>query len=680
MCLALIASRAEAQVASLGKGWLLGPIGSITSASAEVVSGRSSIKGSGDAQSFLISDPHAIPFTPEQSYTLTFTYRIITALPNGFEYGFTSSTGIGTARDFGPSTLLFGSAGSSGTVSKTFTLHNWPDYQVTFMPNSPGSGSIVIDDIRITNASTGQLVASENAEGPSIVPGPLNYQLTDATAMLTPGDAFVHGMGVKDLDGDGHPETILTLDNARERADSFPPIIIESSTRLRLATREFFPAGPPMTQSSPMILFADINGDGLGDIVLAEAGLDRPPFPGGRLGVALNVGAGKYRDVSSLIPDNHASDRSYATAVGDVLGDGKAYIVLPDENDGANTALLHWNGDGFDEVRNWIPLSIWRDGPAFMGRQQSWMSLADFDRDGRLDLLSTGQLSNPNFQIAFGGRNGFAANALVILPDGPFGHVRGGAQPDGTLTTAEVNPVVVADFNNDGLPDIFATIRNITLFANGNFDVGDSTYQVRMNQGMRKFVDVSPSPYVNLGRVEIQNLMDVDINNDGFLDVIATYWTDPPRSAESPRYGTTLFLNDGTGLFQLVDGAQFIGVTTTPSNGKQWGLGSFVPTVVTPQRLEGIVYETLGGCSVPGTCNATGLNIYRIVANGALGTGPNFTRTPGFNEFYYLNHHPDAAAAVRAGHYRNGLDHYNAVGAAKGYTPHAPGNAIASRP
>lgn len=671
--LLLSALPAHAQVAALGKGWLLGPIARITSASEEVISGRNSIKGSGgsgQSQSFLISDPYAIPLAPNQSYTISFAYRIITAAPGGFEYGFYSITGVDKARDFGPSALVFGSSGSSGTVTNTFGLHNWPDYQVAFRIGGPGS--IVIDDIRVTNTSPGQLVASENAEGPLIVPGPLNYQLTDATAMLAPFEgAFVHGMGVKDLDGDGYPETILTFDNSRDRADSFSPIIIESSSRMRLATNDFFPAGAPTTQSTPMILFADINGDGLEDIVFAEAGLDRPPFTGGRLGIALNVGAGKYRDVSSLIPAEHATDRSYATAVGDVLGDGKVYIVLPDENDGANTALLHWNGNGFEEVRNWIPQSIWKDGPAYLGRQQSWMSLADFDGDGRQDLLVTGQLGNPNFQIVFGGSKGFTANGLVVLADGPFGHVQGGAHPDGTLTTAEVSPVVVADLNNDGLPDIFAINRNITLFTNGRFDVGDSTYLVRLNQGSRRFVDVSPSPYVNLGRVQFQNLMAVDINNDGFPDVVGTYSTDPRPGTESSRFGTTLFLNDGTGAFQLVDGAQFIGVTTTPSNGKKWGLGSFVPTLVTPNRIEGIVYESLGGCGVPSACNASGLNIYKVVANGALGTGPNFVHTAGFNEFYYLNHYPDAAVAVRAGQYKSGLDHYLAVGQALGYRTHA---------
>src|SRR5947208_10557210 len=128
----LIASRANAQVASLGKGWLLGPLGSISTASGEVISGRSSIKGikgsTADAQ-FLISDPNAVPLAPNQSYTISFTYRIITPAQNGFEYGFTSNTGI-AARDFGPSALFFGSSGSTGTVTNTFSLHNWPDYQV----------------------------------------------------------------------------------------------------------------------------------------------------------------------------------------------------------------------------------------------------------------------------------------------------------------------------------------------------------------------------------------------------------------------------------------------------------------------------------------------------------------------------------------------------------------------
>src|SRR5262245_57870635 len=568
----MTAAPAHAQVASLGKGWLLGPTGSVTSAPGEIISGRNSIKGSGDGssgslfQSLLVTDPSVVQFTPNQSYTITFAYRIITSSSSGFEYGFSSSTGIGGARDFGPSRNINGSSGSSGTVTTTFSLHNWPDYQVNFA--FPGTGAIVIDDIRITDASTAQLAASENGEGPSVVPGPLNYQVTDATAMLTSGDASVIGAAASDLDGDGYPETILTITNARTLASLFQPFVIESRGRMRIATTDFFPNGAPTTMSTPMILFADINGDGLKDIVFAEAGLDRPPFTGARLGIALNAGGGTYRDVSSLIPADQLTDRAYATAVGDVLGDGKAYLILPDENDGANTALLRWTGNGFDETGNWIPHSIWKTPPAEL-HAQSWMALADFDRDGKLDLLVTGKDGNPNFQIVFAAANGFTAGTLIVLPDGPFGHTGGGPQPEGTVMTAEVSPVVTADFNNDGLQDIFAIIRKFTAGKTINdYTLGNSTYQVRLNEGSRRFADVSPSPYVDLGRVEYQNLMAADMNNDGFMDVVGTYATDPPLG-EGPRWGTTLFLNDGTGAFQLVDGAKFIGVTTTPANGKQ---------------------------------------------------------------------------------------------------------------
>jgi hypothetical protein len=162
------------------------------------------------------------------------------------------------------------------------------------------------------------------------------------------------------------------------------------------------------------------------------------------------------------------------------------------------------------------------------------------------------------------------------------------------------------------------------------------------------------------------------VNNDGVLDVVGSYEQILPLTLKA-TFGTTFFLNDGTGRFQPVGGSRLLGATTTPSNGELWNLGSFVPTLITPQRIEGIVAESIGlNCR-----DCTGLNIYRVVGNGSIGTGPNFVNpatlgVAGFNEFFYLNQHPEVAAAMQRGEYRNGLEHYLVEGRAKGYAMHAP--------
>jgi hypothetical protein len=142
-------------------------------------------------------------------------------------------------------------------------------------------------------------------------------------------------------------------------------------------------------------------------------------------------------------------------------------------------------------------------------------------------------------------------------------------------------------------------------------------------------------------------------------------------------WGSTMFFNDGTGVFDVVDGTRFLAATTTPSNGQVWTLGSFVPTLLTPTRTEGLVFESVGSCAL-GFCAPAGINLYRVVADGSIGTGPNFQDSaslgvPGFNEFYYLRHYPDAAAAVQQGAYPNGLAHYLAVGRDRNYRPFARG-------
>ncbi|MFO1329967.1 MAG: VCBS repeat-containing protein [Rubrivivax sp.] len=627
---------AEASV--LSKGWTLGPGGSIAIAPSEVITGRASIKGSSAQPNtfvpFLYADPTIIRFAPSQTYTVTLQYRILKAASGTFSLDFNSPTAI-AGGVFGPGTAINGPDGATGTATLSATLQAYGDYRLSF--GVFGTGSIVIDDIQIADAG-GRLVAAENAEGPSFAPSPLTWQVTDAMSILTPSNSTVISAARGDLDGDGYPEVVLALTAPRPSTTPIEPLILQASGRLRIANGEFFPAGMLTVKNSPMILFADINGDGLIDLLISDAGSDDPPFPGSKIGVGLNLGGGKFRDVSARIPLDLQATRSYAIAAGDIDGDGRVEIILPDQSRGGNTAALRWNGSGFEAQRDWIPQSIWMfPNNLFF---QTWMAIADFDKDGKQDLLVTGDPGSPTMRIVFGGSAGVSNGTLLQLPAGPWGWVAPSQTRPPIEQGAEVGPVVVADFDNDGLPDIFAIERQIIYFqpgaitdtnipgyasihANGGYFPSTASLQVLMNRGARQFVDVSQRSSIQaLQRAQYNGLIPIDLNNDGFVDLVGLYISEPYGDSRALTWGTTFFLNDGTGAFQVIDGSQLMGVTTTPSNGQQWGLGAFVPTRVTRERTEGVVFEGVGGCGA-NLCEAVGLKLYRVVADGAMGTGPN---------------------------------------------------------
>jgi hypothetical protein len=138
--------------------------------------------------------------------------------------------------------------------------------------------------------------------------------------------------------------------------------------------------------------------------------------------LALNIGNGRYQNVSSLVPADLQTTRSYALAAGDLDGDGRVEILLPDQDDGANTALLRWNGNGFDVQRNWIESSLWKAPENLV--HNDWLDIRDFDRDGKPDLLvgSAPIPGVPNLRLLFGAGGRFTSASLVQLPDGLFGH------------------------------------------------------------------------------------------------------------------------------------------------------------------------------------------------------------------------------------------------------------------
>ena len=243
---------------------------------------------------------------------------------------------------------------------------------------------------------------------------------------------------------------------------------------------------------------------------------------------------------------------------------------------------------------------------------------------------------------------------------------------------------MVADLDNDGLKDIFSLHEQVLLYKPGAITdtlepnyrpvlerggqiYADTAIQVFKNRGNRAFEEISPASSSSmLGRRYYLSIIPLDLNGDGFLDIVGGYWTKGYDKQRGGLKGTTVFLNDGTGAFQTIDGSVLFPVKAANRAAVPEQLGIFVPTRLASDRLDGL-FITSSNWNNSGTLTAR-----KGYYKGAIGTGPGLADSarlgfPGYNEFYYLRTHPDAAAAVESGQYQNGLGHYKAVGVRRGY-------------
>ncbi|SPE28600.1 hypothetical protein SBA3_1460009 [Candidatus Sulfopaludibacter sp. SbA3] len=84
-----------------------------------------------------------------------------------------------------PSITITGNAGDSGTQTLTNTLGQYSDYEARW--NIIGTGAISIDDIQMVNVTTGQTVATEDAE---LVVSPIQ-DIQPVSGLLAPGSKSI---------------------------------------------------------------------------------------------------------------------------------------------------------------------------------------------------------------------------------------------------------------------------------------------------------------------------------------------------------------------------------------------------------------------------------------------------------------------------------------------------------
>src|SRR6185437_14714828 len=177
------------------------------------------------------------------------------------------------------------------------------------------------------------------------------------------------------------------------------------------------------------------------------------------------------------LPPNYLS----SIALGDYDGDGLLDVLITGSGQqGFNPVTQIWRntGSGFTDIEAGLP-----------GIVNGSIAWEDFDNDGRLDVLISGQLSGPvpTTQIWLNTPNGFT-NISTGLPGIQFGSVACG------------------DYNNDGLPDILIA---------GNTGGNSLITQVWRNTGSG-FTNINAGlPGIQFGSVAWG-----DYDNDGRLDIL----------------------------------------------------------------------------------------------------------------------------------------------------------------
>ncbi|HET6250034.1 MAG TPA: ELWxxDGT repeat protein [Tepidisphaeraceae bacterium] len=367
---------------------------------------------------------------------------------------------------------------STSYATGSFTSGNLPDGTYSFTETS-------VDAAGNESTPSAPLSVTIDTVAPAAPPAPTLDPSSDSgsshsdgvTNATTPGfDVTSNGPGVVHLEGYGVDGggVSANVTGAGSHLVAFNPA----------GTIETTPTQIPGAAADGTVVAADLNGDGIPDIIGAEGVVGG--FTSSTITVSLGNGDGTFRPAINLT----TTFNSYGATVlvGDVNGDGKPDIVALDIDDvTSNTSVNVFlgNGDGTFQA----PLS--QTVSFRLGGGQ----LADMDGDGKLDLVVSSN-SNGSIYTLFG------------KGDGTFG------APTNQISIGDAESFYVGDLNGDGKPDL-AVPEGGTLVGTSS---ANSAVAIFLNQG--NGIEKQFASYPLAGGTSINDITAADVNHDGKPDLI----------------------------------------------------------------------------------------------------------------------------------------------------------------
>ncbi len=384
---------------------------------------------------------------------------------------------------------------------------------VSYASDDFNGSSIVVADVD-GNGKPDVVMASGCIDNYSCSTGGVSVLLGNGDGTLQggvdyePGAWSAFSVATADVNGDGKLDLLL----ANQCSDPNSCGSGAASVLLGNGDGTFQPAVTYNSggQTASTILSADVNGDGLLDLVVGNV-CASSNCPSGSFSVLLGNGDGTFQTAVSY---GTSGLYAYYFAIADVNGDGKLDVIAANQCADNNCthgtlSLLLGNGDG-----------TFQTGVSYdTGGQSSFsVAVADVNGDGKPDLLVSSQCVE----------NNSCANGLIGVL---LGNGDGTFQPAVEYNSGGVYAyaLAVGDVNGDGKPDVVVANQCSSNSCH------DGSIAVLLGNGDGTFQAAAAFVTPMLGN--LQTLALADFNGDHKLDVAS-------------GAGNVLLLGNGDGTFQ----------------------------------------------------------------------------------------------------------------------------------
>ena len=482
-------------------------------------------------------------------------------------------------------------------------------YGLFTLPSSISKYSILgVLDYNTPNPTTGisyPQLTIYSGQGANLFQTSTAYQLTNSNITGTyPGvDAFAVG----DFNHDGILDVLIHGFNTSDSSsygNEYYFLPGKAGAIFDPATSVISPdeSGITCECSNPteVITVDDFNGDGYDDVAYAATG-----YGGGQVGVAVNTGAGApgafttYVTAPAMTPTStYETFQSTGIASGHFTSSGRPDIAVAGfpSTDTVGYVALYLNQGPVNGTISFAAPAVFN-----VGYEPNSIATADFRANGMTDVVVANLVPSTqsgSVQVLFGDGNGNLASSSTVAID------------------EELASVSVADFNNDGYPDILAAAEDGALFVLLNDKTGHFSSAVPFTSG-------SGYSLTAIG----------DFNGDGLADITElTHY----GVGESSISGASEFLSSASSQATLVTAAQTLpaGADTLTAefpadNNFNTSTSTEVPVTVTqtPSSLTwaqpaAIEYGTaLSGTQLNATASVAGTITYSPAAGTVLHAG-----------------------------------------------------------